>query len=116
MPYMEQGIHRIPALETAGIRTLLNGPESFTPDSEPILDEAPNLKNYYVLAGLSSAGVTRSAGMGCALANLIVEGDAGSNISAFRLTRFAPEDNQTARLRAAVRNAPSGHFDMEHSA
>ena len=116
LPYMQQGIHRIPALEQAGVRTLLNGPESFTPDTEPLLDEATNLENYFVLAGLSSAGVTRSAGMGRALANWIVEGDPGMNVNAFSLKRFAPGDNDEAYLRRVVRDAPSGHFDVEHCA
>jgi 4-methylaminobutanoate oxidase (formaldehyde-forming) len=110
MPYMAHGIHRIPALEHAGIRTLLNGPESFTPDGEPHLDQAPGLENYYVLAGLSSAGVTRSAGMGRALARWIVHGDPGMDLSLFSLNRFRPEHNDEAYLRQCIRNAPSGHF------
>lgn len=114
MPYMEEGLHRIPQLETTGVKTLLNGPESFTADSEPILDAAPNLENYFVLAGLSSAGVTRSAGMGRALARWIVEGDPGVDVSAFALSRFGPDDNDETVLRRRVRNAPSGHFDTGH--
>ena len=113
MPYMEQGIHRIPALKNAGIRTLLNGPESFTPDSEPIMDRAPGIEGYFVLAGLSSAGVTRSAGMGRALANWIVDGDPGIDVSSFSLSRFTAQHNDEAWLRNAVRAAPSGHFDIE---
>ncbi len=114
MPYMQQGIHRIPALQHAGIRTLLNGPESFTPDAQPHLDEAPNLKNYFVLAGLSSSGVTCSAGMGRALAGWIVEKDPGVDITAFSLRRYRPEDNDEANLRRCIRNAPSRHFAMAH--
>ncbi len=113
-PYMDEAIHRIPALGHAGVRTLLNGPEAFTPDAEPLLDVAPGLENYFVLAGLSSAGVTRSAGMGRALAHWIVDGDPGSDVSSFSLTRFRPEHNETAFLRSAVRAAPSGHFDTGH--
>ena len=68
MPYMAQGIQRIPALKKVGIRSLVNGPESFTPDAEAHFDQAEKLANYFVLAGLSSSGVTRSGGMGRALA------------------------------------------------
>ncbi len=114
MPYMKKGIHRIPALEQCGIRMLLNGPESFTPDAAPHLDEAPNLKNYFVLAGLSSAGVTRSAGMGRALAGLIFEQDPGVDISSFRLNRYGPEDNQESSLRQSIPRVPSGHFSIDH--
>ncbi len=112
-PYLREGLHRIPALNDVGIRTLLNGPESFTPDAEPLLDVAPELENYFVLAGLSSAGVTRSAGMSRALANWIIDDDPGMDISAFSLGRFPPEANQEANLRKAVRDAPSGHFSIE---
>ncbi|MEM7429798.1 MAG: FAD-binding oxidoreductase [Pseudomonadota bacterium] len=113
MPYLQEGVHRVPALEHAGVRMLLNGPEAFTPDAAPLLDEAPELKNYFVLAGLSSAGVTRSAGMGRALANWIVEGEPGMDVSSFSLARFDRASNDEAHLRQAVRHAPSGHFDVE---
>ena len=48
---MEQALIRVPALERAGIKTLTNGPESFTPDGNFILGEAPEVRNYFVGAG-----------------------------------------------------------------
>ena len=113
MPYMEQAIHRIPALAECGIRTLVNGPESFTPDGEAHLDEAPNLKNYFVLAGLSSSGVTRSGGMGGALARWIVEGHPGLDVSGYSLKRFGSQHNKEDYLRRRVRDMPSAHFGLE---
>lgn len=113
MPYMEQGIHRIPALADSGIRTLVNGPESFTPDAEAHLDEAPNLKNYFVLAGLSSSGVTRSGGMGGALARWILDGDPGLDVSSFSLKRFGSEHNEEDYLRRRVQDMPNKHFALE---
>ena len=113
LPYMEQAIHRIPALADCGVRTLVNGPESFTPDAEAHLDEASGLKNYFVLAGLSSSGVTRSGGMGGALARWIVEGDPGMDLSRYSLKRFGPEHNEESFLRQRVRDMPSAHFGLE---
>ncbi|MCP4327177.1 MAG: FAD-binding oxidoreductase [Alphaproteobacteria bacterium] len=113
MPYMEECIHRIPALEQAGVRTLINGPESFTPDIEPLFDEVPGLKNYFVLAGMNSAGVSRSAGMGRALANWIADGDPGIDVSAFSLGRFDRTSNDESYLSECVRHGPSGHFNEE---
>lgn len=113
LPYMEQAIHRIPALADCGVRTLVNGPESFTPDAEAHLDEASGLKNYFVLAGLSSSGVTRSGGMGGALARWIVEGDPGMDLSGYSLKRFGPEHNEESFLRQRVRDMPSAHFGLE---
>jgi len=113
MPYMEQAVHRIPALETAGIRSLVNGPESFTPDAEPHLSRAPGVDNYYVLAGLSSSGVTRSGGMAGAIARWIVDGDPGLEVSQFSLDRFSPGHNTDDYLRDRIRHVPAGHFTLE---
>jgi len=113
-PYMEQGIHRIPVLEHTGIRTLLNGPECFTPDGQPILDRALGLDGYYVAAGMSSAGILRSAGMAESLAHWIVDGDPGRDLSAFTLRRFSPEQNDEAWLREHIRHIPSGYLSSTH--
>ena len=63
-PLMTNAIHRTPCLETAQIKMLLNGPESFTPDGNFILGEAPELRNYFVAAGFNSAGIANSGGAG----------------------------------------------------
>src|ERR1022692_3003902 len=49
---MDSAIKRIPALAQAGIKMFYNGPESFTPDNQFILGEAPELRNFFVGAGL----------------------------------------------------------------
>src|SRR5262249_16812864 len=66
--FMESGCARIPALETAGIRRHVNGPESFTPDTRFILGEAPGLTGFFVAAGFNSTGIGSAAGAGKALA------------------------------------------------
>ena len=109
-PYMERGMHLVPVLANTGIKTLVNGPESFTPDGFPILDHVKAVKGYFVLAGLNSAGILRSAGMALALAEWIVNSDPGIDVSRFSLNRFRPQHNDEAWLRDQVRHAPSGHF------
>jgi 4-methylaminobutanoate oxidase (formaldehyde-forming) len=54
---MRSALHRTPCLETADVKMLLNGPESFTPDGNFIMGEAPELRHYYVCAGFNSAGI-----------------------------------------------------------
>lgn len=54
---MEQALGRVPALENVGVKQLLNGPESFTPDGNFILGEAPELKNFFVGAGFNAFGI-----------------------------------------------------------
>ncbi len=112
-PYMERGIHLVPALADKGIRTLVNGPESFTPDGLPILDQAPSVNGYFVLAGLNSSGILRSAGLSLAVAEWIVNGDPGIDVSRFSLSRFRPEHNDEVWLRDQIRQAPSGHFSTQ---
>ena len=46
----------------AGVRTFFCGPESFTPDLPPIVGEAPELRNYFVAAGLNSIGILTGGG------------------------------------------------------
>src|SRR5262249_9139677 len=71
---MEQGIHRIPALETAPVRRHVNGPESFTPDGRYLLGEAPECVGFFVAAGFNSIGIASGAGAGRAVAEWIVGG------------------------------------------
>jgi sarcosine dehydrogenase len=55
--FMENAIARVPALATAGVKQLLNGPESFTPDGNFILGEAPELRNLFIGAGFNAFGI-----------------------------------------------------------
>lgn len=63
-PILENAINRMPMLETAGIHTFFNGPESFTPDDRYYLGEVPQLKGYWVAAGYNSIGIVSSGGAG----------------------------------------------------
>ncbi len=90
MPVLEGAMHRIPALETAGIRTFFNGPESFTPDDRYYLGEAPELRNFYVAAGFNSVGIQSSGGAGKALAEWIVEGAPSMDLSELDIRRVEP--------------------------
>ena len=87
-PLMEAAIHRVPALETAGVKTLLNGPESFTPDGNFILGEAPELRNYFVAAGFNSAGIANAGGAGKLLAEWIAGGEAPMDLFEVDVRRF----------------------------
>ena len=89
-PLMKNAIHRTPCLETAEIKMLLNGPESFTPDGNFILGEAPELRNYFVCAGFNSAGIANSGGAGRLIAEWIVGGEPSSDLWDVDIRRFGP--------------------------
>ena len=67
---MRNAIHRTPCLETAQVKMLLNGPESFTLDGNFILGEAPELAGYFVCAGFNSAGIANAGGAGKLVARM----------------------------------------------
>jgi hypothetical protein len=73
-PTMELAMGRVPALQTAGINELINGPESFTPDGNFILGEAPELKNFFIGAGFNAFGIAAGGGAGMALAEWVHRG------------------------------------------
>jgi len=85
---MNNAVHRTPCLETAPVKMLLNGPESFTPDGNFILGEAPELRNFFVCAGFNSAGIANSGGAGRLIAEWIIEGAAQSDLWDVDIRRF----------------------------
>ncbi len=72
MPYLERAMQRVPATFNVGVKKLFCGPESFTPDQAPIVGPVPELRNYYVAAGLNSIGILTGGGIGHILAQWIV--------------------------------------------
>ena len=87
---MRNAIHRTPCLETAEVKLLLNGPESFTLDGNFILGEAPELAGFFVCAGFNSAGIANAGGAGRLVAEWIVEGEAPLDLWDVDTRRFAP--------------------------
>lgn len=88
-PLMTNAIHRTPCLETAPVKMLLNGPESFTPDGNFILGEAPELRGCFVCAGFNSSGIANSGGAGRLIAEWIVGGEAPSDLWDVDIRRFS---------------------------
>lgn len=64
MPVLEAAMQRIPTLQDAGWRSFFCGPESFTPDDQFHVGESPEVRGYFVAAGLNSVGIQSSGGIG----------------------------------------------------
>ncbi|HEV2451619.1 MAG TPA: FAD-dependent oxidoreductase [Streptosporangiaceae bacterium] len=86
---MDSAIVRIPALSHTGIKKFYNGPESFTPDNQFLLGEAPELRNFFVAAGFNSVGIASAGGAGRALAEWITGGEPATDLSSVDIRRFA---------------------------
>jgi 4-methylaminobutanoate oxidase (formaldehyde-forming) len=109
---MEKALERVPALETAQIKTFLNGPESFTPDNNFILGEAPEVRNVFVGAGFNSMGIASAGGAGQALAEWIVEGEPTLDLWPVDIRRFASFNGNPAWLRERVKEVLGLHYAM----
>jgi heterotetrameric sarcosine oxidase gamma subunit len=89
-PYLERTMSRVPVVEETGIKKLFCGPESFTPDLLPIVGEAPELKNYFVAAGLNSIGILTGGGIGRVVAQWIADGRPDVDVTAMNIDRLHP--------------------------
>jgi 4-methylaminobutanoate oxidase (formaldehyde-forming) len=87
-PYLETAMRRIPVSAEVGIRKFFCGPESFTPDLQPVVGEAPEVRNYFVAAGLNSIGILTGGGLGRALAHWIVDGRPDIDVTGMNIDRL----------------------------
>ena len=87
-PYLEKAMARVPVSSETGIRKFFCGPESFTPDLQPVVGEAPELRNYFVAAGLNSIGILTGGGLGRALAHWIVDGRPDVDVTGINIDRL----------------------------
>ncbi|MCZ6466151.1 MAG: FAD-dependent oxidoreductase [Alphaproteobacteria bacterium] len=109
---MENGLIRVPALEHAEVRQFINGPESFTPDNNFILGEAPELRHFFVAAGFNSMGISAAGGAGRALAAWIVEGAPTEDLWPVDIRRFAGFEGDDAFLKDRVSEVLGLHYMM----
>jgi 4-methylaminobutanoate oxidase (formaldehyde-forming) len=87
--HLEQAIARVPALEHTGVKQMINGAESFTPDGNFILGPAPECDNMYVGAGFNAFGIASGGGAGWVLAEWVMRGEAPLDLWAVDIRRFS---------------------------
>ena len=87
-PLLQAGLERVPAMGCASIKQMICGPESFTPDGNFILGEAPQIRNYFVGTGFNAFGIASAGGAGKALAEWIVDGTPSMDLAAVDIRRF----------------------------
>ena len=87
-PYLEKSFHRLPMLETAGIRKFFSGPESFTPDTQYLLGETQEVKNLYTCCGFNSIGIASSGGAGRVTAEWMMNGHINEDLFSLDVKRF----------------------------
>ncbi|HRG99273.1 MAG TPA: FAD-dependent oxidoreductase [Polyangiaceae bacterium] len=87
-PYLEKAMSRVPISLETGVKKFFCGPESFTPDLQPVVGEAPELRNYFVAAGLNSIGILTGGGLGRVMAHWITTGRPDVDVTGFNIDRL----------------------------
>ncbi|MCR9087209.1 MAG: FAD-dependent oxidoreductase [Rhodobacteraceae bacterium] len=82
-------IHRIPSSETVGLKDDFNGPICYTPDGNPLIGEAPGLRNMWLAEGFSF-GITAAGGAGHYIAQMLTEGEVEIDMASLDPKRFGP--------------------------
>ncbi|MDH5273919.1 MAG: FAD-dependent oxidoreductase, partial [Gammaproteobacteria bacterium] len=89
-PYLETAMSRVPITSQVGMKKFFCGPESFTPDLKPIVGEAPELRGYFVAAGLNSIGILSGGGLGRVMAHWIINGLPDVDVTGMNIDRVLP--------------------------
>ena len=107
---LEIGFSHFPAFNNAGIKQIINGPFTFSPDGNPLVGPIPGLRGLWSACAVM-AGFSQGGGVGLALANWMIEGDPGFDVFAMDVSRFG--DYATlAYTNAKVRENYSRRFSI----
>lgn len=113
-PMMLNALHRVPALEHAEVKMLLNGPESFTPDGSFLLGETAETRGLFLGCGMNSVGVASGGGAGMALAHCIVHGYPPMDLHEADPKRFPSCFNSVAALTERVPEVLGKHYEITY--
>ncbi len=113
-PIMELAMGRVPALQTAGVKQLINGPESFTPDGNFILGEAPELAGFFVGAGFNAFGIAAGGGAGKVLAEWVAGGEPPYDLWPVDIRRFGRNHQDVEWVRARTLQAYARHYTIAY--
>ena len=110
--HMTQAIARVPALERVGVKQMINGPESFTPDGNFILGSAPECANMFVGAGFNAFGIASGGGAGWVLAQWAMEGEAPLDLWVVDIRRFSGLHRDRQWVRDRTLEAYGKHYTI----
>ncbi|MGB3021962.1 MAG: FAD-dependent oxidoreductase [Methyloceanibacter sp.] len=111
-PLLELAVGRVPAMQNAGIKEFINGPESFTPDGNFILGEAPEMRGIYVGAGFNAFGIASAGGAGMVLAEWVVKGEPPYDLWPVDIRRFGRNHLDTDWVRTRTLEAYAKHYTL----
>jgi len=111
-PELEVGFRHFPAFNRAGIRKIINGPFTFSPDGNPLVGPVRGLRNFWSACAVM-AGFSQGGGVGLALANWMIHGDPGFDVFAMDVARYG-DFATLAYTNAKVRENYSRRFSIRY--
>jgi len=110
-PLMENSIKRVPILEKAEIRQLLNGPEGFTPDGEFLLGPTA-VKGFWVACAFCAHGLAGAGGIGKTMAEWIIDGHPEWDVWRLDVRRFGSNYNSLDYTVARTLETYTQYYDI----
>ena len=110
--HLTQAIARVPALAQTGVKQMINGPESFTPDGNFILGQAPECANMFVGAGFNAFGIASGGGAGWVLADWVMKGEAPLDLWVVDIRRFSGLHRDRAWVEERTLEAYGKHYTV----
>ena len=110
---LSNSVERVPAMETAEVRKLFNGPEAFTPDGEFILGES-DVPGFWVAAGFCAHGLAGAGGMGWQVAEWIVNGEPSLDLWHMDSRRFGRQYRSQAFTLARATEIYATYYDIKY--
>ncbi len=111
-PTMQLALGRVPLLSTAGIKQMINGPESFTPDGMFMLGEAPEVSGFFVGTGFNAFGIASAGGAGWALASWVMTGEQPMDLWVADIRRFSGLHRDDGFVRERTTEAYGKHYTI----
>jgi 4-methylaminobutanoate oxidase (formaldehyde-forming) len=112
-PLMENSIKRVPAVETAEIIQLLNGPEGFTPDGEFLLGPTA-VKGFWVACAFCAHGLAGAGGIGKVMAEWIIEGHPEWDLWRLDVRRFGSNYNSLDYTVSRTLETYTQYYDIHY--
>jgi dimethylglycine dehydrogenase len=79
---------RIPRFDTAGLKTIINGPDGYTPDGRALIGPVPGLRDFHVIAGFSIFGIVFGGAAGALAADWVLDGEPSEDLAELDVRRF----------------------------
>ncbi|MEM9707585.1 MAG: FAD-dependent oxidoreductase [Pseudomonadota bacterium] len=108
---LAMAFHRFPVLETAGIKTWVNGAFTFSPDGNPLVGPVDGVPNYW-LACAVMAGFLQGGGVGKTLAEWMIHGDTETDAWSMDIARYGPQHSSKEYIRQTTGQFYSRRFVM----